>query len=133
MNILLDTHLILWALYEPSQLPPEARSIIEDPDNWIYFSTLSLWECELKHIRHPDLFAFTAADVESDCFSSGYFQLGLKSRHILNLHRLPSPEAMNHKDPFDRMLITQATTDHMLFLTHDSRIREYSLPYIKYV
>lgn len=133
MNILLDTHILLWCLYEPHKLPRTARQIIADPDNWICCSSISLWECELKHLKHPDVFTITAADVYEDSIRSGYVMTDLHARHIMGLHSLPVPAGLDHKDPFDKMLISQARTDHMLFLTHDSRIREYNIPCIKYV
>lgn len=133
MNILLDTHIILWCLYEPSKLPPEARMIISDLDNWICYSSISLWECELKHLKHPDYFEFTAADVRADCLRAGYSQVDLQTRHILSLHSIITPEGLDHKDPFDKMLMSQARTDRMLFLTHDAKINSYGIPCIKYV
>lgn len=133
MNILLDTHILLWCLYEPDKLPSTAIRIISDPDNWICCSTISLWECELKHLKHPDVFNFTAEEVYEDCIRSGYVITDLHTRHIIGLHNLRTPEGLRHQDPFDKMLISQARTDHMLFLTHDLRMRDYDIPCIKYV
>ena len=133
MNILLDTHILLWCLYEPDKLPVTARQIITDPDNWICCSSISLWECELKHLKHPEVFSITSEEIYEDCIQSGYIMTDLHFRHIIGLHTIPVPQGLDHKDPFDKMLISQARTDHMLFLTHDSKIREYNIPCIKYV
>ena len=133
MNILLDTHILLCCLYDPSKLTDTACNIIEDPDNWICFSLISLWECELKHRKHPELFEFSGHDVYEDCIRSGFKQIDLYPRHIFNLRSFETPDGLNHKDPFDKMLMSQAKTDYMLFLTHDARIREYGIPCIKYV
>ena len=127
MNILLDTHLVLWCLYEPDKLPEKARKIVCDPDNWIYFSRLTLWECEIKHIKHPDVFTFSARDVSEDCHMAGYSQLNLESRHIFALNQIGEPRGIKHNDPFDRMLIAQAVADNAVFLTHDKRLGNYHI------
>ena len=92
MKILLDTHILLWVLSNDAKLSEKARKLVENEENEIYYSIVSLWEVELKRLAHP--------------------------------------EAMPHKDPFDRMLICQATTENMLFVTHDSLIPGYCEPCI---
>ena len=133
MNVLLDTHVILWSLYEPDRLTSKARDIISNPDNWIYYSQISLWECEIKHNKHPDVFCFNASDVGNDCFNSGFSQLDLQSRHILSLGRIGEPVGVKHNDPFDRMLMSQAYSDNMLFLTHDKRLQNYNISNVVFV
>ena len=54
MNILLDTHMAIWALLDSPKLTPKARQLITDPDNTIYYSVVSVWEVLLKHSGHPD-------------------------------------------------------------------------------
>lgn len=131
MRILLDTHIMLWALTGDPHLPDKARRLIEDSRNEICYSILSLWEIELKHSIHPDQMPVTAQDVEEYCRQSGYQQVLLRGQHI---YRLPGlmrePRAVPHKDPFDRMLICQAAVEDMLLITHDKRIAEYLDPCI---
>ena len=54
MNVLLDTHILLWALSNDVRLPEKARVLIENEMNEIYYSIISLWEVEIKHLTHPD-------------------------------------------------------------------------------
>ena len=127
MNILLDTHIILWCLYDPDRLPAKAVDLISDPDNWLYYSRVSLWECEIKHIKHPDTFAMNAEDVLTDSHRAGFYDLPLESRHILALSSVGEPHGTDHQDPFDRMLMAQAVAENMAFLTHDSRLPAYNI------
>lgn len=133
MNVLLDTHIILWCLYDPEKLPAAAKAIITDPDNWICYSHISLWECDIKHIKHPDIFEFDARDVDQDCNSAGFVPVALQQRHIFGLARIGEPAGVKHQDPFDRMLMSQAYTDNMVFLTHDMRLEAYGIRNVKYV
>lgn len=131
MRILLDTHVLLWAITNSERLPEKARRLVLHPDNEIYYSVLSLWEVELKRIAHPEQLATTAAALAEYCRGAGYQQLSLRERHIElleDLRRLDS--APPHKDPFDRMLICQAAAENMILLTHDARIAEYTEPCI---
>ena len=63
MNILLDTHILLWALSNDDRLPGKARELIENTENRIYYSLISLWEVELKHLAHPDAMPVCAKGV----------------------------------------------------------------------
>ena len=133
MNVLLDTHILLWCLYAPENLSEKARNIINDPDNWICFSNLSLWECAIKHKKQPDIFEFDASDVNSDCREAGFSPVTLQPRHIFTLNTLNAPKGIKHNDPFDRMLISQAKADTMIFLTHDHRLSAYGVNNVIYV
>lgn len=129
MRILLDTHIMLWALAGDERLPDKARRFIENPDNEICYSILSLWEIELKRCAHPDLMPVTALDVAGYCEQAGYEQIVVRDQHIYRLSELQrEPGTAPHKDPFDRMLICQAAAENMLLVTHDARIAEYTEP-----
>lgn len=131
MKILLDTHILLWALSDDARLPAQARELILDERNEIYYSILSLWEIELKHLAHPDAMTISAREVAAYCERAGYLQLSLRGPHIYGLSRLHRAEdAPPHKDPFDRLLICQASVENMMLVTHDSRIAEYQSPCI---
>lgn len=134
MKILLDTHILLWALTDDEHLPERARDLILDGHNEIYYSILSLWEIELKRLAHPQMMPVSSNVVAAYCDQSGYLQLPLRARHIFALSGLRRTEdAPSHKDPFDRMLICQASAEEMRFLTHDTRIAEYIEPCIMVV
>lgn len=132
MKVLLDTHLLIWSLMDVSSLPEKAKKIISNPDNEIYYSIISLWEIEIKHIAHPVALPYSAEAVEKVSNEKAGFQLlQLTQSSIHKLSELKRPDsAPRHKDPFDRILICQAIANDMIFLTHDSLIPDYSVPNI---
>lgn len=128
MNILLDTHILLWALSGDPLLPQKARELIEDGKNDIFYSVISLWETELKHIAHPENLQVSAKEIEEYCKISGLSLLQLKQNSIFLLHTLNRPETEPpHKDPFDKILICQSLAENMTFLTHDKPLSGYGL------
>lgn len=131
MNILLDTHILLWALSNDDRLPEKARELIENTENRIYYSLISLWEVELKRLAHPNAMPVSAKELSEYCGQSGYQKLSVKENHIFALASLRRKESvLPHKDPFDRMLICQASVENMVFMTHDSLIPGYDDPCI---
>ena len=127
MNLLLDTHIAIWALNDDPVLSKRARELIMDPDNTIYYSTVSVWEVLLKHARRPESIPFTEADFSDGCREAGFIPLNLADKHILTMHTLSRPAGYReHNDPFDRLLLAQAKTENLSFLTHDERIPEYA-------
>ena len=126
MNLLLDTHIAIWALNDDPVLSEKARDLILDPDNTIYYSTVSVWEVLLKHARRPDSIPFDEADFSAGCREAGFVPLGLADKHILAVHTLHRPENVKeHNDPFDRLLLAQAKVENLSFLTHDELIPDY--------
>ena len=131
MKVLLDTHILLWALSGDCRLPSDAAKVIADPENTILYSTASLWEVETKHLAHPDKMAWGAAQLDYWCREAGYLPLEIRAEHIFRLKDLRRPDdAPPHKDPFDRILICQAMEEGMGLLTHDSLIAQYDAPCI---
>ena len=132
MNILLDTHIVLWTLYDPDKLSPEAVSIISDPDNWICVSAVSLWEIEIKRLKRPDIFNFSAQEVFEDCLRAGFSPVDLGPHHIFSLQSVGEAASVDvgafHNDPFDKMLIAQAKSDYMCLITRDSKLAAYNEP-----
>jgi len=124
MKLLLDTHLLLWAAGQPERLPASARIMIEDPANSLVFSAASLWEIAIKHgLGRSDLRADPAL-LRRGLLDNGYMELAITGRHAVAVAGLPPL----HKDPFDRMLIAQATADGLLLLTVDPAVAQYAGP-----
>ncbi len=71
MKILLDTHILLWAISNDVKLPEKARKLIENDENEIYYSIVSLWEVELKRLAHPDAMPVSAEELAEYCDQSG--------------------------------------------------------------
>lgn len=131
MKILLDTHVLLWTISNSALLSKKARDIIRDPDNDIFYSVVSTFEVQIKHLAHPDAMPINGETFSRYCKLSGFFQLALQEAHIFALGGLRRKEgAPSHKDPFDRLLISQAAQENMLFLTHDSMLSDYEAAFI---
>ena len=122
MKLLLDTHILLWALLDDPRLPSTARRLIEDRENKVHFSIVSPWEVQI----HPDKLTLDGKALAKYCGDAGYLPMPVKLAHVFALGALKRKEgAPPHKDPFDRMLVCQASAEGMLLVTHDSRLSEY--------
>ncbi len=131
MKILLDTHIILWAISNDPRLPEKARKLIENEENEIYYSIVSLWEVEIKHLLHSKAMPISAEQLAEYCEQSGFQRILIREKHVYALEGLRREEhAPPHKDPFDRMLVCQASSENMIFVTHDSLIPGYTEPCI---
>lgn len=124
MKLLLDTHLLLWAAGSPERLSMTARSLLEDPHNELLFSSASLWEIVIKHSLGRADFQVNARVFRRGLLDNGYQELAITSEHAVSLESLP----LIHKDPFDRILISQATVEGIMLLTTDVVIAQYPGP-----
>ena len=97
-ELLLDTHLLLWAAGEPRRLPKQARILIGNPDNELLFSVASLWEVVVKRGLGREDFAVDARLLRRGLLDNGYSELPIVSGHVAAIDSLPPI----HKDPFDR-------------------------------
>lgn len=126
MNLLLDTHIAIWALNDDPALSEKARGLILDADNVIYYSAVSVWEVQLKHARRPEAIPFDEEDFAQSCRAAGFLPLNLADKHVLAVRTLSRPaDAREHNDPFDRLLLAQAKVENLSFLTHDALIPGY--------
>ena len=131
MKSLLDTHVLIWYFADDKKLSDEVRKLIEDDMNEIYYSALSIFEIELKHANHPDLMPFSGEEIIKYCRQVGFKPLPLNQNHVLAVKNLTRKEnTPPHRDPFDRLMISQAIVESMIFITHDARIAEYVCPLI---
>ncbi len=124
MRLLLDTHILLWGAVEPERLSKSASSLIENPDNEIIFSALSLWEIAIKTDRRRADFRVDAGILRRSLFDNGYAELPVTGAHAAALASLPPI----HKDPFDRMLVAQAMVEGLTLVTADPGIAKYPGP-----
>ncbi|MET3649888.1 type II toxin-antitoxin system VapC family toxin [Phyllobacterium ifriqiyense] len=124
MKLLLDTHLLLWAASEPDKLPLSAIAAIENPDNDLLFSAVSLWEVAIKRsLGRPD-FTIDARLLRRGLLDNGYHELSVAGHHAVAVDGLPPI----HKDPFDRMLIAQSIVEGVTLLTVDDLVAKYPAP-----
>jgi PIN domain nuclease of toxin-antitoxin system len=124
MKLLLDTHLLLWAAGEPRRLSKRARTLIDDADNELLFSAASLWEVAIKRGLGREDFKVDARLLRRGLLDNGYNELPISSDHVVATESLPPI----HKDPFDRVLVAQATVEGITLLTIDSLVAQYPGP-----
>ncbi len=121
MNLLLDTHLLLWAASEPGRLSAKARALLLDPANQLMFSAASLWEVCIKNSLNRRNFKVDPRRLWRMLLISGYRELPVTSEHSVAVKDLPHL----HNDPFDRMLVAQARVEGLLLLTVDKAVAKY--------
>ena len=124
MKLLLDTHLLLWAAQSFDHLPSDAKTLMGAAENELCFSVASIWEIAIKCGLGRDDFRVDARVLRRSLLDNGYSELPILSEHAVAIDALPPI----HKDPFDRMLVAQATVEGITLLTVDSRVAEYPGP-----
>lgn len=131
MKLLLDTHIILWALNDNPRLSSKARALITDLKNDIYYSTAAIWETTIKYMARPDKIYLGGSELSDLCGKMGYQMLPITDRHVKALETLIFHNShQTHNDPFDRIMVAQAKADGLKFLTHDAKIPFYEEPCI---
>lgn len=128
MRVLLDTHVFLWFFEGNDRLASSHRSLIVDPAITKVFSIVSAWEVSIKRrigkltlpLSYEDFFYKLSSDY-------GFEQLPITLEHLAVLDVLP----LLHNDPFDRLLIAQAISEGIPFLTSDDTLYQYNVPIIK--
>ncbi|MDB5476175.1 MAG: twitching motility protein PilT [Phenylobacterium sp.] len=125
MKLLLDTHLLLWAARGPRErLPAEAATLIADEANELMFSAASIWEVAIKNgLGHAD-FRADPHQLRRGLTDNGYVEAPITGEHAAAVSRLPPV----HRDPFDRLLVAQATVEGVTLLTADAKLAEYGAP-----
>ena len=128
MRLLLDTHLLVWAMGDPERLPTGCAAMLEDPSNNLVFSVASLWELVIKQaLGRPD-FNLEPSLLRQALLGGGWQELPIEASHALAVSQLPPL----HRDPFDRLLLAQAQVEGLLLLTADSQLSLYPGP-IRYM
>jgi PIN domain nuclease of toxin-antitoxin system len=118
---LLDTHLLVWAIYGDPRLSARAAKLIRSRDVPAFFSLASLWEVAIKSsLGRPDFTADTA-ELHGALLDEGFTEVAITSQHISRVATLP----WLHSDPFDRMLVAQALEQSLTLLTADAVLKGY--------
>ena len=121
MRLLLDTHILLWAVAASRKLPTGARDLLIDPHNTILYSAASIWELAIKSGLGRKDFRVNVGQLLQAAAETGFTELPVTSTHAERVTTLPDL----HRDPFDRLLIAQALTEPALLLTNDAQLGEY--------
>jgi len=124
LRFLLDTQLLLWIAGHPERLPGEVRIELSDAANRFAFSAASLWEISIKAALGRDDFQVNSRELRREFLENGYVELSITGKHAVSIDSLPPI----HKDPFDRILITQAIAEDMILLTADAQLARYPGP-----
>ena len=121
MRILLDTHIMLWAVSNQGMLPDVARRLMQDAGNELLFSPVSVKEIAHKHAIHPEELPMSGEMARDSFIRAGYVELPLTAKQAAAADTMP----MHHRDPFDRMLLAQAKSEGIKLLSHDKRFPAY--------
>jgi len=122
MRVLLDTHVLLWALSDPARLGREAREVLESREHQIFFSAASIWEIAIKAKLLRMEFGVDADAIVTAAEEVGFTVLPIWARHAAGVAAL----APHHKDPFDRLLVSQSIVESTRLMTTDRVLADYS-------
>ncbi len=122
MNLLLDTHVALWAITDNQKLSAKARALITAPSTSIWVSAVSLWEISIKHGLHRGDMPVSGQEALNYFRLAGYNILAIEAEHTVAVEELPK----HHQDPFDRLLVAQALVEPMRLMTHDETVAKYN-------
>lgn len=121
MRLLLDTHIALWAVVDDPRLSAKARALILDPANEILVSAASIWEISIKHALRREDMQVSGQEALEIFVAAGFDLLAISPTHAAQVDAL----APIHQDPFDRILVAQATVDDLRLLSHDATVARY--------
>lgn len=124
MRLLLDTHALLFWVYEPSRLGTAALRALADRDNQVFWSVASSWEVAIKvGLGKLELDGPVSEVIPSELLRHGFTLLPIDHAHVLAVSELPR----HHGDPFDRLLVAQARAEGLTVVTSDGRIAAYDV------
>jgi len=122
LNLLLDTHIALWAIIDSPKLSKKARDMIESSKSSVWISAATVWEIAIKHSLGRGDMPVSSQDALRYFRESGYRFLPVEPEHAAAVEDLPA----HHADPFDRILVAQAIVEPMRLITHDPMVARYS-------
>jgi PIN domain nuclease of toxin-antitoxin system len=123
MKLLLDTHTFLWMDSEPEKLSQHVQELCQNPENTLLLSVVSIWEIQIKKQLGKLELRIPLSEIIREQQENGIEILAIESAHIFGLEALPN----HHKDPFDRLLISQAIVEGAILLSADPLIKQYPL------
>ena len=121
MNLLLDTHVALWAITDSPRLPQQARELIRSSRTSVWVSAASIWEIAIKRSLSRGSMPDSSHDALRYFEDSGYRLLPIDAEHAVQAETLPP----HHQDPFDRILVAQALVEPMRLMTHAPIVARY--------
>jgi PIN domain nuclease of toxin-antitoxin system len=123
VNYLVDTHIFLWSILSSQMISPKIRDVLSDPKHSIFISDISFWEISIKYqLKKLDLGNTSPEQLPVIAKKAGFTLMNLNTATASTFYKLPR---FKHKDPFDRMLIWQAISEGLYFISMDSDLRRY--------
>lgn len=123
-NYLLDTHCIIWFQENNPKIPLRVMDIIQNPDNVIFFSQISLYEIAIKQkLGKLPLFSIDVSEIYQQAIKDNFTFLTVQNQHIYSYQKIPLHE--QHRDPFDRLLIATALEENAVILSVDEKFNLY--------
>ena len=122
-NLLIDTQTFIWFVENNSKLPTSIRDIMENKQNELFVSMASLWEAVIKSSLGKLELKRNITETINDVHNVGFRILKIKPQHLITLHGLEQI----HRDPFDRMIISQAITENFTLVSSDLVFKQYGL------
>ncbi|MDD3380758.1 MAG: type II toxin-antitoxin system VapC family toxin [Rugosibacter sp.] len=122
MVVLLDTHVLLWALGSTQRLPDDMVAQLESPETTVYFSAASIWEIAIKTALGKIDFHYSPEDIAQAARDSSFVEIPISAAHSAKVAHLP----LHHRDPFDRLLIAQALLLPAQLITTNAALAPYS-------
>jgi PIN domain nuclease of toxin-antitoxin system len=119
MNLLIDTHILLWWLNDDKKLSNKAEALLSKTENNIVVSAICGWEIAIKNSLGR--IEIDIDKIQDAIVASGFSMLPISMQHGLKVASLPK----HHNDPFDRLLVAQAMSESMQLVTHDKQIQRY--------
>jgi PIN domain nuclease of toxin-antitoxin system len=123
MKLLLDTHILIWWLSQEQRLSQPEIDLISDSDNFIFVSAATAWEIAVKKmigkLESPD-------DLPAALAINNFLELPITIEHSQKVYQLP----LHHNDPFDRIMVAQAMSEDLTFMTRDAKIALYDIKII---
>jgi len=123
-GFLIDSHIFIWWMKKSTKIPQKLYGQLNNPNNRIYLSIASVWEIIIKKAKKKLKIEY---DIEKGILKSRFQLLPIELKHLLKLENLPE----FHKDPFDRILISQSQVENLTFITADPKIWKYKINLLK--
>ena len=124
MRLLLDTHVFLWLQTDPERLRASTRTLLAATENEVYLSVASVWEMAIKLSLGKLTLAISLDTlIEEGAVNNGFSLVDVRREHAVAVTHLP----FHHRDPFDRLLVTQAMTDKMTIVSNDAELDAYPI------
>jgi PIN domain nuclease of toxin-antitoxin system len=124
LSYLVDTHYLLWCLFDPQKIEKRILAVFRNEDAVKYVSKISYWELSLKYsLGKLELAGTSPEELLKEAQKAGFQTLDISEDELVSSYRFPMIE--NHKDPFDRLLIWQCIKNNLTLITADKKIAAY--------